>query len=130
MKKNFIDATVLVQNRENGIQPAMFIFENGRVYMVTITPDHKFEITDEGLIGDRYNEKGEWCQNNTDEKGWTITYLPWDDMECKERVAGRFKTTKEKDEFLEKIYKPDSGWMEEELATISIHNDYNYILPV
>ena len=64
-----------------------------------------------------------------EEKGWTVTYIPWEDMEGKPRVAGRFKTTKEKDEFLEKIHKPDSGWMDEELEMIGVINDYNYMLP-
>ena len=63
-----------------------------------------------------------------EEKGYTIVYYPWDDMECKPRVAGRFKTKKEKDEYLEKIYKPGSGWLEEELKSLYIINDYNYIL--
>lgn len=58
--------------------------------------------------------------------GYTIVYYPWDDMECKPKVAGRFKTAKEKDEFLEKIHKPDSGWLEEELNTIMIVHDYYY----
>ena len=62
------------------------------------------------------------------DKGWTIIYYPWGDMEGKPRVAGRVKTTEEKDMFLEKIYKYDSGWLEEELSTISAINDYNYIL--
>lgn len=31
--------------------------------------------------------------------------------------------------FLEKIHKPDSGWMDEELAMIGVINDYNYMLP-
>lgn len=64
-----------------------------------------------------------------EEKGWTVTYIPWEDMEGKPRVAGRFKTTREKDEFLEKIHKPDSGWMDEELTMIGVINDYNYMLP-
>lgn len=64
-----------------------------------------------------------------DEKGWTVAFFPWEDMEGKLRVAGRFKTTEEKDKFLEKIYSEDSGWMEEELETISVINDYNYLLP-
>ena len=59
-----------------------------------------------------------------EEKGWTITYIPWEDMEGKPRVAGRFKTTKEKDDFLESLYERDNGWLEEELATLSIINDY------
>lgn len=65
----------------------------------------------------------------TEEKGWTITFIPWEDDNGLERVAGRFKTTKEKDEFLNKIHQPDSGWIEEELMTLGIHNDYHYILP-
>ena len=65
-----------------------------------------------------------------DGNGWTIVYYPWDDLEGKPRVAGRFKTDKEKDEFLEKIYKPDSGWMEEELSTVAVFNDYYYMLPL
>lgn len=64
------------------------------------------------------------------EKGWTVTYYPWEDMEGKPRVVGRFKTTEEKDKFLDKIYAKDSGWTGEELSTLSIINDYNYLLPV
>lgn len=65
-------------------------------------------------------------------KGWTITYYPWDDDRGLPRVANRFKASeeKEKDEFLESIHKSDSGWLPEELATISIYEDYNYMLPV
>lgn len=66
-----------------------------------------------------------------EEKGWTITFVSWDDMGVgKEKVVGRFKTTEEKDKFLNDICKPNSGWIdEEELMTIGIHNDYNYVLP-
>ena len=63
-----------------------------------------------------------------EENGWTVIYIPWEDMEGKPRVAGRFKTIKEKDEFLDKIHKYDSGWMEEELQTIVVINDYHYML--
>lgn len=63
------------------------------------------------------------------EKGWTVVYVPWDDEEGKPRVAGRFKTTAEKNDFLKKIHEPDSGWMEEEFSTLEIINDYDYILP-
>lgn len=69
------------------------------------------------------------CIEIKEDKGWTITYIPWECLEGKPRVAGRFKTTTEKDAFLEKISKPDSGWMDEEFTTLSIHNDYNYMLP-
>lgn len=64
-----------------------------------------------------------------DGKGWTITYIPWEDMSGKERVAGRFKTNEEKDKFLDEIHNPNSGWLDEELMTVAIHNDYNYVLP-
>ena len=74
-------------------------------------------------VGSRYYEV-----EIEEEKGWTITYIPWEDMEGNPRVAGRFKTTKEKDEFLEKIHKPDSGWLDEEFATLGIINDYYYML--
>ena len=58
--------------------------------------------------------------------GWTVTYYRWDDGQlC---VAGRFKTAKEKDAFLAKIRQSNSGWLEEELMTISVINDYNYML--
>lgn len=59
--------------------------------------------------------------------GYTVTYIRWDD--CLEWVAGRFKTKEELDEFLDKIHKPSSGWIDDELMTISIHNDFNYHLP-
>lgn len=61
------------------------------------------------------------------EKGWTIIFLNYDDLEGKETVAKRCKTTKEKDEFLEKIYSTNSGWLPEELQTVCSINDYNYI---
>lgn len=64
-----------------------------------------------------------------EEKGWTVTYIPWEDMEGKPMVIGRFKTTKEKDDFLDSLYKEGNGWMVEELATLGIINDYNYMLP-
>lgn len=64
-----------------------------------------------------------------EEKGWTITFVPWEDMEGKERVIRRFKTTEEKEAFLDEIHQPNSGWMREELQTISVINDYGYVLP-
>lgn len=62
-------------------------------------------------------------------KGYTIVYYPWDDDEGKPRVAGRFKTEKEKDDYIDKIHEPGSGWLDEELAMVSVINDYNYMLP-
>ena len=64
-----------------------------------------------------------------EEKGWTILYIPWEDDKGKPRVAGRFRTIKEKDVFIEEIHKPDSGFTTEELSTVTSINDYNYMLP-
>lgn len=63
------------------------------------------------------------------DKGYTVVYLSWEDLEGKPRVAGRFKTKKEKDEFIENIHRFDSGWLDEELSSILVINDYDYILP-
>lgn len=69
---------------------------------------------------------------NQDEqrKGWTIIFVPLDDMDGKPRVAGRFLVAEEKNEFLNEIYSEGSGWTEGELATINIINNYGYMLPV
>lgn len=60
--------------------------------------------------------------------GYTVTFIRWDD--CKECVAGRFKTEKEKDDFLKEIHKNNSGWTDDELATVCVADDYNYTLTV
>lgn len=67
-------------------------------------------------------------KNVADSKGWTIVGIPYNDPEGKPVVYGRFKTTKEKDEYLKNIYKPDSGWMEEEICMLQVINDFNYSL--
>lgn len=64
MKKNFCNASVVIENRKAGVQPALFITENGKVYMVTITPDQQFQVTDEGAVGERYDENGKWAEKN------------------------------------------------------------------
>lgn len=60
------------------------------------------------------------------ENGYTLTYCRWDD--CKECVCGRFKTKEEKDEFLRKLHDDSSGWTSDELESICVIEDYNYIL--
>lgn len=45
------------------------------------------------------------------ENGWTIIFYPWDDLSGKPRVAGRFKTTKEKDDFF-KWYLQTGFWLD------------------
>ncbi|MEE1505087.1 MAG: hypothetical protein UGF89_12695 [Acutalibacteraceae bacterium] len=61
MKTEFKNAKVTVEKRQHGKQPAIFIIENGKVYMITTTPDGDFNVTDEGVVGERYDENGNWC---------------------------------------------------------------------
>ena len=67
-------------------------------------------------------------EKDKEEKGYTITYIPWEDMRGLPKVAGRFKTAEEKDTFLEEIHDSSSGWTREELSSIAIINDYGYEL--
>lgn len=63
------------------------------------------------------------------ENGYTVFFIPWEDLAGKPRVLGRFKTKEEKDNYLEKIYNvEESGFTDEELQTISVVNDYNYMI--
>lgn len=64
-----------------------------------------------------------------EELGYTVVYYPWDDDEGKPRVAKRFKTRKEKDDYIDEINRPGSGWLDEELSMVMVINDYNYMLP-
>lgn len=61
-------------------------------------------------------------------KGWTITFIPWEDDFGRERVYGRYETDEEKDDALKEIYNKDSGWLPEELSTVCVINDINYLL--
>lgn len=65
-----------------------------------------------------------------EEKGWTVFYFPHDadGNEGELKVVGRFKTTEEKNEFLKKVYKYDSGWSDMDLVTMASINDINYHL--
>ena len=58
--------------------------------------------------------------------GYTVIYYRFEDG--KPCVAGRFETAEEKDKFLEEINAPDSGWLYEELMSISVVPNYNYML--
>lgn len=62
------------------------------------------------------------------EKGWTIVFTPWEDVEGREHVAKRCRTDKEKDDYLNKIHQHGTGWLEEELNSLRVINDYNYML--
>lgn len=62
------------------------------------------------------------------DKGYTIVYVPWDDLDGKTRVLGRYETEEEKDIALSEIYEDGSGWLEEELQMVTVINDYNHRL--
>lgn len=46
--KIFINAKVIVENRHNGLEPAITIIENGIKYIITTKPDGNWWITNEG----------------------------------------------------------------------------------
>lgn len=43
------------------ISTSNILFENNRVYIICITPDLRFDISDEGEIGDKWDIDGNWC---------------------------------------------------------------------
>lgn len=57
--------------------------------------------------------------------GYTITFCSCDTG--REKVAKRCKTEEEKVRFLQDIRKPRSGWTEDELESVCVIPDYNYI---
>lgn len=53
---------VIIEPRANGIEPAIIVIDGeDKVRMITITPDRNFDITDEGIVGERYDHDGKWC---------------------------------------------------------------------
>lgn len=61
MKKKFTNANVLI-DQTKGVEPTIFIIEDGRVYIIGITPDYKFDLSDEGMVGEKWDEHGNWCK--------------------------------------------------------------------
>lgn len=61
MITKFTNADVIVEPRANGVEPAIFIIENGIVHMILITPDGNITISNEGPVGTRYTADGVWC---------------------------------------------------------------------
>ena len=57
------DGKILKVDNMNGVQSALVIKgRDNHIYILTSTPTCKFLISDEGEIGERYNEKGEFLQ--------------------------------------------------------------------
>ena len=53
---------VVIEPRAKGVEPAIIVIDtDGRVQMITITPDRNFDITDEVVVGERYDHDGKWC---------------------------------------------------------------------
>jgi len=97
MKANYYNSNVHVQNGEHGIQPGLFIVENDAVYLVTITPNHRFDITNEGKLGEKYKYGAggsiEWCgdeikdtKNDVIEETTEKPNFTWTDKEDSELV--------------------------------------------
>lgn len=57
---------VIIKNGEDAIQPAIFIICEDNIYMITITTDHKFKISHEGIVGEKYDENGIWVEKQAD----------------------------------------------------------------
>lgn len=64
MKLNFENANVIIQPRKGGLEPAIFITEGDKIHMVTIGPDSNFCISDEGNVGERYDNNGNYCEDS------------------------------------------------------------------
>lgn len=88
-----------------------------------------YEIRDELLkLVEKYPKlKDHYKIKSFYNKGYCVWYYDYETG--KPRVAGRYRTEEEKDKKLEEISSPDSGWLPEEIATISVENDYNFMLP-
>lgn len=61
MKKEFTGATVLIKQQKRGIEPAIFVIENDEIYIIGITPEGRFDMTDEGKVGEKWDKDGNWC---------------------------------------------------------------------
>lgn len=61
MKKEFTGATVLIKQQKRGIEPAIFVIENDEIYIIGITPEGRFYMTDEGKVGEKWDKDGNWC---------------------------------------------------------------------
>lgn len=121
---------------------ALLTIDDNRENACNTLPSVSIPIEDvtPALIGDKVREyiENNLTENDTgnkeeeidESKGWTVTFYPWDDDDGRPRVAGRFDTTEEKDKYLDRVHKSDSGWTDEELSSISVINDKHYILPM
>ena len=58
--------------------------------------------------------------------GYSVLFIRSDDG--KVMVARRFDTKKEVNDYLDKINKPGSGWFPEELESLSVVPNKNWIL--
>lgn len=67
MKKEFSEATVLIKQQKRGVEPVIFVIENDEVYIIGITPDGRFDVTDEGKVGERWDANGDWCGSDSNQ---------------------------------------------------------------
>ena len=59
-------------------------------------------------------------------KGYTVVFIPWEDMEGREKVIGRFGYKSNKDKFIKEILSGHTGMTLEEINTVTVIDDYNY----
>lgn len=111
-------------SRSNSCNPLPYI----SIPIENVTPSAIGDKVREYIENNLTMKDTEEEQKIDESKGWTVTFYSWDDG--KPRVAGRFDTTAEKDEFIQSIHKPDSGWTDEELSSVGTINDKYYMLPL
>lgn len=84
-KTNFTNANVIIKEWTDGCEPSMIISEGNKTYIVTITEDHKFNISLYEPVLERY-ENSNWvtseaiyCITAINELNRETLYLAWDE---------------------------------------------------
>ncbi|MDF2879628.1 MAG: hypothetical protein K0R54_185 [Clostridiaceae bacterium] len=70
---------IKAENRVNGVQPAILLHneQNNHLYMVTISADYQFNITDEGVVGERYDLNFNYVKKSKSIKSWEHYAKSW-----------------------------------------------------
>ena len=65
MINTFKDCHVIIKNGRQGTEPVMFIKDSqNHVYIIGISPEFKFDMSDEGIEGERWrfeNDNAVYC---------------------------------------------------------------------
>ena len=64
MKLVFDNAKIIVEDRNNGVEPAITVIENNTVYIITSEPNGNWLISNEGAVGYRYDSDGKYIEDS------------------------------------------------------------------